>query len=218
MEHKKVERNALIVSVFVNIIMTGAGLWVFLATGIQALFLDFAFSLIAVISSISAVVISYISKKKTKHYTNGLYFLEPLYAVFKSLLTLFLLITSVISTAISAYAYFTKGIGGPMNIGPVFPYAVAMVVLCFGLSFFNKYENKKINGVSTILAAESKSNFVDGVLSFGVGAAIVPLSLISINGPLGFLHYTGDFFITTILVLFTIKESVRVLLSSFREL
>ena len=55
---KKLEQNALIVCVFFNVIMTGAGLWVYLSTGIQALFLDFFFSFIAVISSLSAIIIS----------------------------------------------------------------------------------------------------------------------------------------------------------------
>ena len=125
---------------------------------------------------------------------------------------------SVISTAVSAYQYFSKGIGTPMHIGPVFPYAIVMVIICFSLGFFHQHQNRKINGCSTILTAESKSNFVDGILSFGVGIAVIPLSVISIDGSLGFLHYTGDFFITTILVLFSIKEPIRVLIASFREL
>ena len=113
--------------------MTIAGLLVFLATGIQALFLDFFFSLIATLSVISAIIIANASKKKTTHYPNGLYFLEPLYAIFKSLLTLFLLIFSVISTAVSAYQYFSKGIGTPMHIGPVFPYAILWLSFVFPL-------------------------------------------------------------------------------------
>lgn len=215
---KKIEQKALIVCVFFNLIMAGAGLWVFLSTGIQALFLDFFFSFIAALSAVSAIIISKVSKRKTKHYPNGLYFLEPLYAILKSLLTLFLLIFSVISTATSAYHYFSKGIGEPMHIGPVFPYAIAMVIICFSLGFFNRHQNKKINGTSTILTAESKSNFIDGILSLGVGVAVIPLSFISLDGSLSFLHFTGDFFITTILVLLSIKEPLRVLISSFREL
>ena len=84
---KKIEQKALIVCVFFNLIMTGAGLWVFLSTGIQALFLDFFFSFIAALSAVSAIIISKVSKKQTKHYPYGLYFLEPLYAIFKSLFT-----------------------------------------------------------------------------------------------------------------------------------
>ena len=38
-----------------------------------------------------------------------------------------------------------------------------------------------------------------------------------IKGPLGFLHYTGDFFITLILVIFSLKEPLSVLSESFKE-
>ncbi len=218
MSQKTIERKALVISVSINLIMTAAGFWVHSITGIQALFLDFFFSFIAALSAIAAIVISKVSSKRTKHYPNGIYFLEPLYAIFKSLLTLSLLAISVFSTATSAYAYFTQGMGEPMNIAPVLPYSLAMVVLCFGLSLFNKRQNKKMNNVSTILTVESKSNFIDGILSLGVGVAVIPLHFISIDSSLGFLHYTGDFFITTVLVLFSIKEPVKVLISSFREL
>lgn len=218
MAQKEIERKSLIVSSIVNCFITGAGVWVFTVTHIKALFIDCFFSLIGFISSMLAVVISKASKKRTKLYPDGIYFLEPLYAILKSLLTLTLLIISVVATSITAYEYFAHGTGSPMNIGPVLPYTTSMVILCFGLGFFNKAQNKKINNVSTILTAESKSNFIDGLQSFGVGVAIVFLYLIDVNGPLGFLHYTGDFFITVVLVLISLKQPIKVLITSFMEL
>ena len=218
MMQKEIERKSLIVSSILNFIIAGAGIWVFAVTHIQALFLDCFFSLIAFISSILAVVISKVSKKKTSIYPDGLYFLEPLYAIIKSLITLSLLVISVVGTALPAYEYFAHGIGHKMNIAPVLPYTILMTVLCFGLGFFNKWQNKKINNTSTILTAESKSNFVDGLQSIGIGVAIICLYFIDVSGSLGFLHYTGDFFITTILVLISLKQPIKVLISSFKEL
>lgn len=218
MNQKQIERKSLIVSSIVNSIITGAGIWVFAATQIQALFLDAFFSLVALVSTIMAIVISTVSKKKTKSYPGGIYFLEPLYAIMKSLLTLSLLVISVIGTSTTAYEYFAHGKGTPMNINPVLPYTICMVVLCFGLGFFNRAQNKKINNISTILTAESKSNFIDGLQSFGVGVAIVFLRLFDINGSFGFLHFTGDFFITVILVLMSLKEPLKILIISFKEL
>ena len=218
MSQKQVEKNSLIVSAIVNLVMAGTGIWVFAATGIHALFLDGVFSLIGCISNVFAIVISTLSKKRTKTYPEGMYFIEPLYAIMKSLLTLTLMVVSVVATAGVAHSYFVHGTGEPMNIGPVLPYTVAMVVLCFGLSFYNKWQNKKTGYISTILTAESKSNFVDGILSLGVGIAIVLLRFINIDGALGFLHYTGDFFVTTILCLISLKAPIAVIISSFKEL
>lgn len=215
---KKVEKKALIVCAVINLIMAGAGLWVYIVTNIQALFLDFFFSFIGFASNIFAVIISDKSKKRTKLYPDGIYFLEPLYAILKSLLTLTLLVISVVGTALSAYDYFANGNGSPMITGPVLPYSISMVVLCFGLFFFNRFQNKKINNISTIINAESKSNFVDGIISLGLGLGVFVLQFIDLDGPLGFLNYTGDFFITVVLVLFSIKEPLKVLFSSFKEL
>ena len=218
MIQKQIESKSLVVSCVVDLIMSAAGFGIFWITNIQALFLDGFFSLIAFCSCLAALTISKISNKKTKNYPDGLYFLEPLYAIFKSILTLSLLVFSVIGTAKVAWNYFAHGIGEPLMIEPVIPYALIMVILCFGLGFFNRSQNRKTNNVSTILTAESKGNFVDGILSLGVGLSAFLLMLIDINGSLGFLHYTGDFFITTILVLFSLKEPIDVLIASFREL
>ncbi|MBS7576482.1 MULTISPECIES: cation transporter [unclassified Enterococcus] len=218
MIQKQIEKRALIVSTFANFIIAGAGFWAYQSTGLQALFLDFFFSLIAFISLIFAIIISNFSHKKTKTYPDGLFFLEPLYAILKSLLVIVLLVTSVWTTFRSALAYFFDGTGSVMNLGPILPYTSLMVILCFGLGIFNHLQNKKINRVSVILNAESKSNLIDGVQSLGIGIAVLILLTIDINGPLGFLHYTGDFFITAILSMLSIKEPIKILISSFIEL
>lgn len=110
------------------------------------------------------------------------------------------------------------GVGEPLNITPVLPYTLAMVVLCFSLSAFNYFQNKKIGGISTILSAEAKTNFIDGLQSLGVGISIGILYLIHPDSALGFLHYTGDFFITLILSVISFKTPINVLMDSFREL
>lgn len=218
LKQRKVETTSLIVSAIINIIMAAAGIWVYVITGLQVLFLDGVFSGIACLSNIFAVIISNVSKKKTKSYPDGIYFLEPFYAIFKSLLTLTILIISVISTAQVAYRYFAFGEGELINTAPVLPYVIAMLLLCFGLGIFNMLQNKRIGNVSTMLNAEWKSNMIDGVLSGGCGVGVLILDIIDINGKLGFLHYTGDFFITIILVLLSIYQPSKVLFSSFKEL
>lgn len=218
MTQKEMEQRALRVSMAANVIFTIAGAVVFAATGIQALFLDCFFSFIAFLSSVAAFFISKYSKIKTRHYPNGLHFLEPLYAILQSILTLVLLIFSVCVTARSAWDHFAHGIGEPMKSGPVVPYMLLMVALCFSLGIFNHRQNKKINGTSTILSSQSRTNFIDGLQSLGIGVFVIVLNLIPIDGKLGFLHYTGDFFITTALVVFSLKEPVKILLMAFREL
>ena len=218
MNQKKIEQRSLIISTVVNFIMAAAGIAVFVLTKLQSLFLDGVFSFIAFLSTIMAVIFSKVSKKKNSSYPTGMYFLEPLYGIVKSILMFTLLTISIVETSKTAYNYFAHNTGTIINLNPILPYTIIMVVMCFGLSIFNRIQNKKINNVSTMLTAESKSNLVDGIISGGIGILIMMLYFINIDGKLGFLHYTGDFFITLILVAISIKEPIVLLSLSLREI
>ena len=58
MTQKQIEKRALIITTLVNLIIAAAGTGMWLITGLQMLFLDGFFSLILVISSVTAVLIS----------------------------------------------------------------------------------------------------------------------------------------------------------------
>ena len=218
MNQKKIELKSLIVSSVVNFIMAVAGIIVFCITNLQALFLDGVFSLIAFVSTLMAIVFSITSKKKNKSYPTGMFFLEPLYGIIKAILMFALLAFSLYESGSTAFVYFKTGVGENIYFDPILPYTIIMVIMCFGLSYYNKKQNQKINNSSIMLTAESKSNMVDGIISGGVGLLILLLSFININGKLGFLHYTGDFFITLILVAVSIKEPIKLFAGSLREI
>lgn len=218
MNQKAIEKRSLIVSAVVNFIMAAAGITVFAITKMQAMFLDGFFSLIAAVSTIMAIVFSKISKKRNAAYPTGMYFLEPFYGVIKALLMFVLLISSTMESSLSAYNYFTTGVGDTINFIIILPYSLVMVALSLGLHFFNKQQNKKINNTSIMLTAESKSNLIDAIISIGVCTLIFILFFIDIDGKLGFFHYTGDFFITILLVIVSIKEPVVLFAMSTREL
>lgn len=218
MEQKKQEQRGLIVGVIVNLLMGLAGLWVYRLTGIEALSLDAYFTLIAVTSTAAAIIISKISSKTSPTFPNGLFMLEPLYAILKSGFSLFLLVTVLINTSKKAFAYFIHGTGVRMNLEPIIPYTVVMVLLCFGLYYYYSYQNKRINNVSTMLNAEAKGTLVDGFLSGSIGIAALSISFIPVGSPLDFFLYTGDFFITALLFFFSIKEPISILKKAFIEL
>ena len=218
MSQKRRERKGLLIGIFINLIMGAAGVWVYELTKIQALFVDAYFTIIALVSGVAAIIISRVSPRKTKHFPQGLFFLEPLYALLKSLLSIVLLGSSVISVTRKAIVYFTQGIGEAMPVGPVVIYEIIMVVLCLLLSFCYYRQNKKIGGSSTMLEAEAKGTMVDGIMSLGIGVAAVVVYFIDDSSPFSFLRYTGDFFITTILVLLSLKTTLMVVIKSFTEL
>jgi len=194
-----------------------AGIMVYVITGLNALLLDSVFSVIGFLSSIVAFYIARISHKKTEQFPNGMYFLEPLFGVLKSIATIMLLIIAFLESSAVAYAYFVNGKGEPIVTGPALPYTIITGLLCFALAYYNLRQNKRIHQMSTMLKAESKANIIDGLISIGIGITVFLLTFVSIDGKLGFLHYTGDFFITVTLVLLSFKEPVDVLINSFKE-
>ena len=216
--HKAIERRALTVGIIVNIAQVAAGMIVFFMTGLKSMFLDFSFTAISVLSGFIAVYLSRRTVRTTERFPNGMFALEPMYAIAKAILTLSLLLYSLIDVSRVAYDWFALRQGEPIATGPVVIYEILAVVTCLGLYLYYRARNRSIRDSSTMLTAESKSTFVDGVMSFGVGAVAVILMILPAGGPLGFLHYTGDFFITVALVIATIKEPFGVLREAFVEL
>ena len=218
MNQKQIENRALIVTTIVNAIITAAGIWMYFLTDLQVMFLDGFFSLTALASTIVAVLISKLSKRTTKSYPHGLYYLEPLYAVIKSVMMIVLMVVALVEAGQVAIAYFVHGKGEVMNTAPLPFYAVLMTVLCLGLAFFNRRQYKKTNCTSTMLRSESQTNLIDGLQSAGIGVAIVILTLLPVDSALGFLHYTGDFFIALVVIVASVKEPVVIFFDAFREL
>lgn len=218
MDKKKIEQQSLTMSAIVNLISGLMGLAVFIITDLNALLLDAVFTLIAFVSTLIALFISKNSHRTTAAFPQGLYFLEPLYGIVKSLAVLMLLFITFLETTSTAFRYFFEHQGLPMTTDFVLPYTLLTSTMCFALAFYNQHKSKELNHMSTIVQAESKGNWIDGLISLGIGVAMLILYFIPITSPLGFLHYTGDFFITVLLILFFIKEPLQILVVSFKEL
>lgn len=218
MQHKQIERKALGVGIIINILMVVAGAIVFFMTGLKAMFLDTTFTVISVVSGLVATYLSSRTVRTTERFPNGMFALEPIYAICKAIFTLSLLVFSFLDVAQVAWDYFVLGVGERASFGPVVIYQILTVATCFGLLMYYRRQNASIGDSSMMLRAEAQSTLVDGMISFGIGLAAVVLVLLPAGGPLDFLHYTGDFFITTVIVILAVKEPVEVLRDAFVEL
>ena len=218
MQHKQIERKALGVGIIINILMVVAGAIVFFMTGLKAMFLDTTFTVISVVSGLVATYLSSRTVRTTERFPNGMFALEPIYAICKAIFTLSLLVFSFLDVAQVAWDYFVLGVGERASFDPVVIYQILTVATCFGLLMYYRRQNARIGDSSMMLRAEAQSTLVDGMISFGIGLAAVVLVLLPAGGPLDFLHYTGDFFITTVIVILAVKEPVEVLRDAFVEL
>lgn len=214
----KIEESAMLIGFFINLIMGIAGMYMYFTTKLNALYLDGAFSVISAFSCIFAIFISRFSNKTTKKFPDGLNFLEPLYGLLKSGLSIYLLISALVSAIKKLYDYFTFEKGDLIVADNIIAYSISMIILCFLLSLTFKIFNKKILYSSIMLKAETKASFIDGIISLGVGGAIILVLSIPKNGNLMFIHYTADSFITLILIALTCREPIKIFIDSFLEL
>lgn len=215
---KHIEQQSLIVSSLINALLTAAGLYMFMTTGLQMFFMDTFFTALNLISTLMAILISKHSLKTSMIFPDGYDFLEPLYGVIKSLATVFLILSSTMSAARTAYLYFTTGQGTPLPTGDVLPYSLFVISLGLGLATFNHWQNKRLGGISILLSTESKANILDAMTTLGIGLAVYFIGFINKNGSLAFLHYTADFFITTSLTLLLFKTPIQQVKEAFIEL
>lgn len=106
MTQKKIEQRAFMVGLAMNLLMGSLGIVVYYITQIQALFVDSYFTIITLVSGIAAITISKYSARTSERFPNGHFMFEPMYAAFKSMMTLILLTASTIQVSQKAYQYF----------------------------------------------------------------------------------------------------------------
>lgn len=179
---KLLERKALIVGIVINVLQVLAGMAVFFMTGLKAMFLDFSFTAISVLSGMVAVYLSSRTVRTTERFPNGMFALEPIYAICKAIFTMSLLVYSLIDVCRVAYDYFVFGSGERIETGPVVIYEILTVIVCFSLYTYYRRSNRSIGDSSTMLTAECKSTLVDGSMSFGIGVVAIFLMLLPAGG------------------------------------
>lgn len=215
---KSIERKALCIGIVINILMVLAGYAVFMITGLKAMFLDASFTVISVVSSIIAVILSRKSGRTSERFPRGMFALEPMYAIAKAMFTLSLLIFAVLDASSVAVEWLLYGEGEPIKAGPVLIYEIITVLMCAGLLVWYKHYDARIRGASTMVQAEVNSTFIDGAISLGIGIAALAIVLLPQSAAFAWIHYTGDFWITLVIALCAIKEPVGVLKAAFIEL
>jgi len=121
MEQKKAEQQVLKLTMLLNGMMAVMAVWVYASTRIQAVFLDAGYSIILVISSIVAILISKYSSRTSRLFPYGHYMYEPLYALIRAVITLSLLAIATVSSVQLLVTYISTGEANLIHIAPVIP-------------------------------------------------------------------------------------------------
>lgn len=213
-----IEIKVLKIGTLVNLIMAICG-WVFYSlTNSQVLLLDGNFSFIIVISTFVAIQIVKNKHKKTNLFPYGKYFYEAFFVLFKGCLILGISIVAVFQNIVKIIDYFNGIVIQKLVAGPILIYSILMSSICFGLAFYYKTMNKKIQHKSSLLSVEAKSSLIDGYLSSIVGIMLVLTAKVSESSIFSFLLYIGDAIVVILLGLFIMKISIKIINEGFIEL
>ncbi|OAN18539.1 hypothetical protein A3K86_06530 [Photobacterium jeanii] len=214
----KIERQSLLVGTSANLIMALSGWATFYLSGSEAMLLDGNFSFIMFLSSIAALKISAIKAQRSTTFPFGLFVSEALYSLVKGLLIGGVLLTAITGNLGKIFKYFEGAELQVLKTGPILVYSIAMVAICFGLSFFYKYQYKRTAESSSMLKTDQKASLVDGFMSAGAGFALILIGYVDPNGSFNFLLYIGDAIMVLILATFLAKQPIGIIKEAFIEL
>ena len=181
-----IEQKALKTGNILNFLMAVFGIILFMFSNSKAVLIDGLFSLIQFFSTVIAIKVSKdISTSKINQYPLGQYSKETLYVLFRSLLIILLIVTSVFS-AINTISVFLKNpnMVPEIHIGSVMINGLLMTFLCLSLSMIYKCSNKKISNCSDVLKAEAMGANLDGIISLGTAFSFLMFKTIPFLKPL----------------------------------
>ena len=175
-----IEQRALKIGNIFNFLMAIAGITMFIFSNSKAVLIDGLFSFIQFTSTIIAVKISKdLSKSKIKQYPLGQYSKETLYVLFRSILIIILLVSSIFSGVDTIITFFTNPNSLPqINLNFIMINGMIMSVLCLCLSLIYKIYNRKIGNCSDVLKAESIGATLDCIISASTAGAFVLFKVI----------------------------------------
>ncbi|MBB6463924.1 cation transporter [Flammeovirga kamogawensis] len=213
-----IERKALKFGIVANLLMAIAGWVTYYFSNSDAMLLDGNFSLISALATIAAIIIGKKKHKRTTIFPFGRYVFESFFVFFKGVLIFGITIVAVVQSCIKIINFFNGEAITPIVIHSILYYTVVIAIISFGIAFYYKHQNKKINLNSPILGVEAKSSIIDGFLTVGIGISLLLVSIIPENSALSFLKYIGDSIIVLIMGIVLINTPIKIIKDAFIEL
>ena len=210
METERLERKALLVSIFGAALMAGLGVYFAIVAESDAIMLDGVFSAIGfVMASITLKVAALVNRPDDEHFHYGYSHFAPLLNVLKAMLLLVLCTVALIS-AVDALLHG----GRSMAMGSAVIYGVLATVGCLGIALYIR-RAKNITG-SALVAVDAESWMIDTMLSGAVLVAFILGWLIQDTAYAAYLNYL-DPAVVALLCLLSLPVPLKILIENGRE-
>ncbi len=207
------EYRAMDLTRWANLGMGIAGALAAWASNSQALLIDGLFSLIGYISAVFAMRISqtaHLGPDRLRPFGHAAD--EALYATFRSLALLGLVIFGIAQAVLGITDYLLGGNVESIRLGPVAAYTVLVAGACFWLAYVHRRAWTRTGRQSDMLKLEATASVYDGIITLvaGIGLLSTPFMIGTVFEPLAPI-------MDSIMVLFLCSLAILSYFKSFRK-
>lgn len=173
------ERRSLYAYMYTMLFLAVLGFAVYAVTRVSATQLDGVISLInAAAAFIAARLAVTASKPADVDSPYGRLALENLYALFRSLMIMGVVIVGVVTNSIKVIDYLITREGSEPEFGVAAVYTAVCVLICFGLKWNHERNNRSVNGASSLLKVEATAAKMEAFISGGICASLLLVAVL----------------------------------------
>ncbi len=175
----RAERRSLYTYMVTMIGLAVLGFAVYAITRVSATQLDGVISLINAAAAFIAARLAVTSAKPPDAESPyGRLALENLYALFRSLMILGVVIVGVVTNSVKVIEYLITRQGSEPEFGVAAVYTAACVLICFGLKWNHEHNNRSVNGASALLRVEATAAKMEALISGGICASLIVVAVL----------------------------------------
>ena len=175
----RAERRSLHTYMFTMLGLAVLGFAVYAITRVSATQLDGVISLINAGSAFIAARLAITSSRPADvDSPYGRLTLENLYALFRSLMILGVVVVGLATNSIKVLDYLFTRRGSEPEFGLAAVYTAVCVLICFGLKWNHERNNRSVNGASSLLRVEATAAKMEAFISGGICASLVLVAVI----------------------------------------
>jgi predicted Co/Zn/Cd cation transporter (cation efflux family) len=196
---------------------------VYAITRVSATQLDGVISLInAAAAFIAARLAVTASRPPDSESPYGRLALENLYALFRSLMILGVVIVGLVTNLVKVVDYLITRQGSEPEFGLAAVYTAVCVLICLTLKWNHERNNRSVGGASALLRVEATAAKMEAFISGGICASLVVVAVLPEGTVLTSEHFNikdiADSIIVLILCLLLVGEPVRQIRLEFGRL
>jgi predicted Co/Zn/Cd cation transporter (cation efflux family) len=175
----RAERRSLHAYMFAMLGLAVLGFGVYAVTRVSATQLDGVISLInAAAAFIAARLAVTASRPADAQSPYGRLALENLYALFRSLMILGVVIVGVVTNLVEVVDYLITRQGSEPEFGLAAVYTAVCVVICLGLKWNHERNNRSVGGTSALLRVEANAAKMEAFISGGICASLILVAVL----------------------------------------